>query len=85
MRILIVVFIAISVVIAIVQYKSGVTFPALLQSPINAGAFCMLAGLVIVPVVSLITKAPEKEYVDGVFSCYERKVTVRAKDSIETE
>ena len=140
MRILIVVFIAISVIIAIVQYKSGVTFiaqlmgiswgalagaflapflfglywkrttkagcwasfifstvfmianilakdmfPALLQSPINAGAFCMLAGLVIVPVVSLMTKAPDKKHIEEVFSCYERKVTVRAKDSIETE
>ena len=100
MRCLIVVFIAISVVLAIIQYKSNVTFiaqlmgclgarwpapswppsctactgkghpgglldqlpvlhrrddsqyflpgqlPALLRSPINAGAFCMLAGLV---------------------------------------
>jgi len=137
MRILIVVFIAISVVIAIVQYKSSVTFiaqlmgiswgalagaflapflyglywkkttaagvwasfafstvvmtvnmvwksalPAILQSPINAGAFCMLAGIVIVPVVSLVTPKMKKEYVDEIFSCYERKVTVLAKESI---
>ena len=45
-------------------------FPAILQSPINAGAFCMLAGLVIVPVVSLLSKAPDQVYVDKVFSCY---------------
>ena len=137
MRALIVVFIAISVVIAIVQYRSNVTFiaqlmgvswgalagaflapflfglywkrtskaavwssfvfstvvmlanmlarssfPAILQSPINAGAFCMFAGLVIVPVVSLFTKAPEKTLVDQVFACYEQKVTVTVKDSI---
>jgi len=56
-----------------------------LQSPINAGAFCMIAGLVIVPLVSLISKAPAKGDVDRIFSCYERKVTVTAKDSIETE
>ena len=56
-----------------------------LQSPINAGAFCMIAGLVIVPLVSLISKAPEKAEVDRIFSCYERTVTVKAKDSIETE
>ena len=31
------------------------SFPAPLRSPINAGAFCMLAGLVLVPVVSLLT------------------------------
>ena len=137
MRILIAVFIAISVVIAILQYKSNVTFiaqlmgvswgalagaflapflfglywkrttvasvwvsfgfstvvmlanilwksafPALLQSPINAGVFCMLAGLVIVPVVSLLSKPPKKEYIEQVFSCYEQKVVVPATDAI---
>ena len=137
MRILIAVFIAISVVIAIVQYKSNVTFiaqlmgvswgalagaflapflyglywkktskisvwacfgfstvvmvanilakymfPSVLQSPINAGVFCMLAGLVIVPIVSLFTKPPKKEYVERVFSCYDKKVVVSATDAI---
>ncbi len=137
MRLLIGVFIAISVVIAILQYKSNVTFiaqlmgvswgalagaflapflyglywkrttklsvwvsfafstvvmlanifiksafPALLQSPINAGVFCMLAGLVLVPVVSLVSKAPEKDYVDRIFTCYDKKVVVSVKDAI---
>ena len=137
MRILIAVFIAISVVIAILQYKSNVTFiaqlmgvswgalagaflapflyglywkrattasvwasflfstvvmlanifwkdafPELLQSPINAGVFCMLAGLVIVPVVSLVSKPPKKEHVDQVFSCYDKKVVVSVTDAI---
>jgi SSS family solute:Na+ symporter len=31
-------------------------FPDILKSPINAGAFCMLAGLLIVPVVSAFSK-----------------------------
>ena len=57
-------------------------FPALLQSPINAGAFCMLAGLVIVPVVSLVTPKMNKAYVEKVFSCYDRQVTVHVTDSI---
>ena len=56
-----------------------------LQSPINAGAFCMIAGLILVPVISLITKAPDQDRVDQIFACYQRKVTVTAKDSIETE
>ncbi len=61
-------------------------FPGILQSPINAGAFCMLAGLVLVPLVSLVTKKPKKEHIDQVFSCYERTVTVTVTDSIgETE
>ena len=55
----------------------------LLQSPINAGAFCMIAGLVLVPLVSLVSKAPAKDDVDRIFACYDRKVLVSAKDSIE--
>jgi len=60
-------------------------FPTFLQSPINAGAFCMLMGMIIVPLVSLITKAPSKERIEQIFSCYEQTVTVKAKDSIGTE
>ncbi len=137
MRGLIVVFIAISVVIAIIQYKSNVTFiaqlmgvswgalagaflapflyglywkrttkiacwvsfvfstivmlanmfvrssfPVLLQSPINAGAFCMLAGLVIVPLVSFVTPAPDKALVDDAFSCYDQKVLVKQREAL---
>lgn len=139
-RVLLVIFIVISVVIALIQYKSSVTFiaqlmgvswgalagaflapflyglywkgvtkaacwvsflfstilmllniflrpsfPTLLQSPINCGAFCMLAGLVIVPIVSLITKAPDKDYLEQVFQAYDRKVLVSVKDYISDE
>ena len=137
MRLLIVVFIAISVIIAAVQYKSNVTFiaqlmgvswgalagaflapflyglywkrttksacyvsftfgagfmllnmlfrssfPELLRSPINAGAFAMLAGLVIVPVVSLFTPKPEEKWVEDTFACYNRKIEVPVKQSL---
>ena len=51
------------------------SFPAILQSPINAGAFAMLAGLIIVPAVSMFTKAPAKEHVTSCFSCYEETKT----------
>ena len=57
-------------------------FPALLRSPINAGAFCMLAGLVIVPAVSAVTRAPDPQRVEQIFACYERKVLVTVKESI---
>ena len=137
MRVLIAAFIAISVILAIIQYKSSVTFiaqlmgvswgalagaflapflyglywkrttkiacwvsflfstiimlanifirsgfPVLLQSPINAGAFCMIAGLVIVPIVSLFTPAPDKNLINNAFSCYETKVTVRQSQAL---
>ena len=58
------------------------SFPAILQSPINAGAFAMLAGLVIVPVVSALTKSPDKELVDNAFSCYEQTVSVKVRDTL---
>ena len=58
------------------------SFPALLQSPINCGAFCMLAGLVIVPIISLFTKKPDKKLVEDAFSCYDVKVQVSQKRSL---
>ena len=58
-------------------------FPTWLQSPINCGAFVMLAGLVIVPVVSLITPKPNMEFIDSAFSCYDQTVTAKAKDHLE--
>ena len=57
----------------------------LLQSPINAGAFCMLLGLVLVPVVSLFTKAPDQAKVEDAFSCYEKVVTVRQREALADE
>jgi Na+/proline symporter len=135
-RMLIVVFIVISSVIAIIQYKGGITFiaqlmgiswgalagsflapflyglywkratraavwccfifstsfmtlniffkswfPQILQSSINAGAFTILFGLIIVPVVSFITKAPDKTAVESAFSCYEETVTVKVSET----
>lgn len=57
-------------------------FPTLLQSPINCGAFAMLAGLVIVPVVSLFTKKPDAAMVDEAFACYDKKALVSQKTSL---
>lgn len=142
MRLLIVVFIAISAIIAIVQYKSSVTFIAQLMgiswgalagaflapflyslywkkttkvscyvsfifgtvfmtlnllntlkilplpifegqlaSPINSGAFTMLAGLVIVPVVSMFTKKPDKG-IDELFEVFDETVTVKRSTAL---
>ena len=136
-RLLIVVFIAISAIIALVQYKSNVlfiaqlmgvswgalagaflapflyslywkktttascwacfifgsvlmianmlfrnSFPVIMQSPINAGAIAMMAGLIIVPVVSLITPKPEHDLVENAFSCYNKPTTVDQKTAL---
>lgn len=53
-----------------------------IASPINAGAIAMLAGLVVVPLVSLITPKMKKETVDEIFTCYDKTVTVTEKTSL---
>ncbi|MBH1939546.1 sodium/solute symporter [Mobilitalea sibirica] len=53
------------------------------MSPINAGAVAMIAGLVVVPVVSLLTPKMKKEAVNEIFSCFEETVTVHKKKSIQ--
>ena len=60
----------------------GGSFPALLQSPINAGAFCMLAGLVLVPLVSLATPRPDRDLVDRAFACYDQQVLVPQREAL---
>lgn len=136
-RVLVVVFIAISSVLALIQYKSSVTFiaqlmgvswgalagsflapfmyalyskkvtkaacwvsfifssglmvlniffrpsfPKIMQSPINAGAIAMIVGLIIVPLVSLITPKPDKKLVDDAFACYDKETVVAQKTAL---
>ena len=50
-----------------------------IASPINAGAVAMVAGLIVVPIVSLVTPKMKKEKMDELFMCYEEKVTVEQK------
>ncbi len=138
MRLLIVVFIAISSILALIQYKSSITFiaqlmgiswgamagaflapfmyslyskrvsrlscwvcfvgstvlmianmvckgafPDWLKSPINCGAIAMLAGIVIVPIISLFTPAPSKELVDDAFACYDKRSSVRQLTALD--
>lgn len=56
-----------------------------IASPINCGAVAMVGGLIIVPVVSLITPKLKKEDVEHVFSCYEEEVQVTKKTSLQEE
>ena len=136
-RVLIVVFIAISAILALIQYRSNITFiaqlmgiswgalagaflapflyslywkrtttaacwasflfgcilmivdmaapallPAFMRSPINCGSIAMLAGLVIVPVVSLLTPKPDEKLMEEVFSCYNKTNTVSQKTAL---
>ena len=54
-----------------------------IASPINAGAVAMVAGLIVVPVVSLITPKMDKEKVEEMFVCYDETVVIKKKHSLE--
>ena len=54
-----------------------------IASPINAGAAAMVAGLIVVPVVSWISPKMDRAKVDQIFACFEEKVLVSKKKSIE--
>ena len=64
-------------------FKSS--FPAVLQSPINCGAFAMLGGMVIVPLVSAFTSRPDEQKIEAVFSCYQKKVMAPITDVLSSE
>lgn len=56
-----------------------------IASPINAGAIAMIAGLVVVPVVSLLSPKPDQKAVDEIFTCFNEKVTVERKMALPEE
>ena len=64
---------------------ANMLIPSVLQSPINAGAFVMVASLVLVPLVSLITKKPDADKVNAIFDCYNGYVTVPTSASLPTD
>jgi len=56
-----------------------------IASPINAGAIAMVAGLAVVPIVSLLSPRMKKEMVENCFACYEKKVVVENKIALPKE
>ncbi len=58
-------------------------FVPIIKSPINAGAATMIAGLIIVPIVSAITPKPNREKIDDIFTCYDETVVVHKTQSLE--
>ena len=57
-------------------------FVPVIKSPINAGAITMIAGLIIVPIVSAITPKVNREKVDEMFKCYDRTVVVPETENL---
>ena len=60
-------------------------WPGTAMNPIHSGAIAMLAGLVIVPVVSLFTPRPRRDLVEGAFACYEKTTLVRQSTALGAE
>ena len=58
-------------------------FLKFIASPINAGAIAMVAGLIVVPLVSFVTPKMDSKKVEDIFQCLEEKVWVSKKKSIE--
>ncbi len=53
------------------------------KSSINSGVIAMVGGLIIVPVISLFTKKQNESELQKIFSCYEEKVTITKKSSLQ--
>lgn len=56
-----------------------------ISSPINAGAIAMVAGLILVPVVSLLTPKMSEEDIEEIFECYNESVTVQKKVALSNK
>jgi len=54
-------------------------------SPLVAGALAIVGSLVVLPLVSLITKKLPAEHIKHAFSCYDKKVQVEQKVAIADE
>lgn len=78
-------------VLQLVKSLTGFTFGVELldglvfKTSLHSGSIAMLLGLVIVPVVSILTQKTKPEGVDEMFSCYDKTITVPAKESLQSK
>lgn len=57
-----------------------------IASPINAGAAAMIVGLIVTPVVSLISPKLDKKFLEGTFQCYDETISnVSRKEYLKEE
>lgn len=61
----------------------GPVFGFIFKSSINSGVVAMIGGLIIVPIVTIFTKKPEKEKMDEMFECFEKKVSVPKREALD--
>ena len=58
-------------------------FLQFISSPINAGAIAMIAGLVVTPVVSLVTPKLDSSFLLQIFKCYDNTAKVSSKEYLK--
>ena len=75
----------VQLVLSLCGVKLGGAFAFIFKNSLYSGVCAMLGGLVIVPVVSLLTKKAVPENADEIFSCYDTVITVPASSSLEEE
>lgn len=57
-----------------------------IASPINAGAAAMIVGLIVTPVVSLVSPKLDKKFLEGTFQCYDETISnVSRKEYLKEE
>ena len=63
--------------------KWGTVLSYIFKSSINSGVVAMVGGLIIVPLVSLLTPKFENNVVDEMFECFDEKVEVAKKEALD--
>lgn len=64
------------------QFGIALLDDTIFATSIHSGAIAMLTGLLLVPVVSLLSKRPDKEKTAQIFSCYDEQITVPVRESL---
>ena len=65
-----------------ISFEGNAFFGFIFKNSLYSGVFAMLGGLVLVPLVSLLTRKTLPENVDAMFSCYHTVRTVEVTDSL---
>ena len=61
----------------------GAALSYIFQSSVNSGVIAMVGGLMIVPVISLMTKKQDEKELDELFGCYEEKAETTVKEHLK--
>ncbi|MBQ1988846.1 MAG: sodium:solute symporter [Clostridia bacterium] len=62
---------------------SNAVFDVVFANSLYSGVFAMIGGLILVPVVSLLTAKNKPENTEEIFACYDTEITVRASKSLQ--